>query len=301
VPVFVYAVPILGEYGRSRAFLPVRPPRGWPTPANRRAARAQRELYAVCDELIAQRRAHRSASDDLLNLLIEARAEGEGLDDTEIRDQVLIFLFAGHDTTTIALTFALHLLGHHPEVQRRVREEADAVLDERIPTAADVEALRYTTMVFKEAMRLYPPVYAYGRRTTGRQRIGPYEIPSDSDVYVSQWVTHRHPAFWDDPDRFSPERFAPEREAARHRHAYFPFGAGPRACIGQHFALLEGAIALAVIVGRLELATPAESVALAPRITLHPVAMMPCRLTIPRRADRPSERRSDDGGVGAGR
>jgi cytochrome P450 len=299
VAVFVHATPVLGEYGRRRAFLPVRPPREWPTPANRRAARAKRDLYAVCDEIISRRRAGDGTSDDLLSLLTDARAEGEALDDTEIRDQVLIFLFAGHDTTTIALTFALHLLGRHPEVQDRVREEAGAVLGGRAPTAADIAALPYTAMVLKEAMRLYPPVYAYGRRSAGPQRIGAYDIPSHSDVYVSQWVTHRHPEFWDDADRFYPERFTREREAARHRHAYFPFGAGPRACIGQHFAMLEGVIALAAIVGRIALATPSDSISLAPRITLHPISGMPCRLTLPGAAHRPASRRTGIAGAGA--
>ena len=132
--VFRRAVPSLGEHALRRAYLPVRPPRSWPTPGNLRAARAQRALYAVCDELIAQRRAGGTEADDLLSLLVGARAEGEALDDAEIRDQVLIFLAAGQDTTALALTFALHLLGHHPDVQGRVREEADRVLGERAPT-----------------------------------------------------------------------------------------------------------------------------------------------------------------------
>lgn len=192
---------------------------------------------------------------------------------------MLIFILAGHDTTAVALTFALYLLGRHPAEQGRVREEVDGLLGRGTPGAQDVPALPYTTTVFKEAMRLFPPVYSFGRRTTGPQRVGPYDIPPGSDVYVSQWVTHRHPDFWDAPEHYFPEHFTPEREAARHRHAYFPFGAGPRACIGQHFAMLEGVIALAVIVRRLELATPSGSVALAPRITLHPACAVPCRLT----------------------
>ena len=202
----------------------------------------------MSDELIADRRASGGGGDDLLSLLVAARDGDERLDDAEIRDQILIFLLAGHDTTAVALTFGLHLLGLHRDAQRRVRDEVDAVLGDRAPTADDVESLAYTTMVLKEAMRLYPPAWGLGRRTGDGDSIDGYDIPPGSDVAVSAWVTHRHPDFWDEPARFNPERFPPERESGRHRHAYFPFGAGPRACIGQYFSMLEAAIALAVIV-----------------------------------------------------
>jgi cytochrome P450 len=162
VPVVARAFPVLGEYARGRAFAPARIPRSWPTRSNRRAARAQRDVYAVCDGLIAQRRAAPGAGEDLLSLLVDARDNGEQLDDAEIRDQVLIFLLAGHDTTALALTFALHLLGRHSDAQRRLRDEVDTVLRGRAPTAEDLDALAYTTMVLKEAMRLYPPAWGLG-------------------------------------------------------------------------------------------------------------------------------------------
>src|SRR5919109_208512 len=279
VPVVAEAFPILDEYARARAFAPARLPRGWPTPSNRRALRAQRAVYGVCDELIAQRRAAPGSGDDLLSLLVDARNDGEQLDDAEIRDQVLIFLLAGHDTTALALTFALHLLGRHPDAARRLRDEIDDVLGDRTPTAEDFDALAYTSMVLKEAMRLYPPAWGLGRRTVAGDRIDGCDIPPGADVAVSAWVTHRHPGFWEDPERFDPERFAPEREAERHRHAYFPFGAGPRACIGQYFSMLEAVIALAVIARRYELASATERIPLAPRITLNPGAPVPCRVT----------------------
>ena len=232
----------------------------------------------MCDELIAARRADGGDGDDLMSLLVGAREDGETLSDAEIRDQVLIFMLAGHDTTAIALTFALHLLGQHPEAQARVRAEAAEVCAGRTPDAGDVERLAYTTMVLKEAMRLYPPAWGFGRRVTGGDEVGGYAVPPGADVIVSPWVTHRHPAFWAEPERFDPERFAPDAEAARHRHAYFPFGAGPRACIGQYFSLLEAAILLAVIVRDHEVASLARTVPLAPRITLHPAAPVPARL-----------------------
>jgi cytochrome P450 len=283
VPVAAEAFPVLGEYGRARAFAPVRIPHGGPTPRNRRALRAQRAVYGVCDELIEQRRAAPTEGADLLSLLVEARDDGEQLDDAEIRDQVLIFLLAGHDTTAIALTFALHLLGRHPAAARWLREEVDDVLGGRTPTAEDYDALAYTTMVLKETMRLYPPAWGLGRRTIAGDQIDGRDIPPGSDVAVSAWVTHRHPEFWAHPHRFDPERFAPEREAERHRHAYFPFGAGPRACIGQYFSMLEAVIALAVIAQHYEVVSLTERVALAPRITLHPGAPVPCRLIARRR------------------
>jgi cytochrome P450 len=283
VPVVAYAFPVLGSYARKRAFAPLRLPRGWPTPSNRRAARAQRAVYAACDELIASRRAVRAEGDDLLSLLVAARDGDERLDDAEIRDQVLIFLLAGHDTTAIALTFALHLLGRCGDAQRRVREEVDAVIGDGTPTADDAAALSYTTMVLKEAMRLYPPAWGLGRKATTNDRINGCEIPAGADVAVSAWVTHRHPSFWEEPERFIPERFAPDREAERHRHVYFPFGAGPRACIGQYFSMLEAVIALAVITQHYELSSASERIPLAPRITLHPAAPVPCRLRQRRR------------------
>jgi cytochrome P450 len=288
VPVVGYAFPLLGSYASSRARNPVPPPRSWPLPSNRRARRAQAALHDTCRDLIDERRASDADSDDLLGLLIAARDGGDALDDAEIRDQVLIFLLAGHDTTAIALTFALHLLGHDRAAQERVRAEVADAVGDRTPGAADVERLPYTTMVLKEAMRLYPPAWGVGRRLAGRDQIGGHELPAGADVIVCPWVTHRHPDFWERPDRFEPERFTPAAEAERHRHAYFPFGAGPRACIGQYFSMLEATILLAVLVRDHALESVDDRVPLVPRITLHPAAPVLSRLSpaarVPRRA-----------------
>ena len=258
----------------------MRLPREWPTPANRRALRAQRAIRDVCEDLIARRRTEPGGArgDDLLSLLVAARDGGEALDDAEIRDQILIFMLAGHDTTAIALTFALHLLGRHPDVQRRLHEEVDTVLGGRAPTADDLERLPYATMVLKETMRLYPPAPAVGRRTAEGDVIDGWEIPPGSDVVLSAWTTHRHPAFWAEPERFDPDRFTPDEEAGRHRHAYFPFGAGPRACIGQYFSMLEAVIALAVIAQAYTVSAPDVDIPVAPRITLHPAGPVPCTI-----------------------
>jgi cytochrome P450 len=273
-------VPFLSRRAFVRSITPVKIPQHWPTPGNRKGARAQAEVYGVVDELIARRRAHPTGREDLLSLLLEAQDPegGVALDDGEVRDQALIFLLAGHETTATSMTFALHLLGLHPGVQGRCQEEADAVLADRPPVLEDVGNLRYTTMSVKEAMRLYPAAYAMPRLTEVDDEINGYAIPAGSVAVVSPWLTHRHPAFWDDPARFDPERFTPEREKARHRYAYFPFGGGPRACIGQYFSMLEAVIVTAMLVRAYRFTSPPGPVPLLPGITLRPRRAMPCRI-----------------------
>jgi cytochrome P450 len=278
LPVVAQTFPFLGDRALARAIAPVRLPRACPTPVNRHAQRARRALHRVCDDLIAGRRAAGGEAEDLLTLLVAARDRGEIRDDAEIRDQLLIFLFAGHDTTALAITFALHLLGRHPAVQQRLCEEVDGALGDGLSGAIDEARFPYAAMVLKEAMRLYPPAWGLSRRTAGGDRIGGYDIPPGENVILSQWVTHRHPDVWPDPSRFDPERFAPACEAERPRHAYFPFGAGPRACIGQRFSLLEAVIALAAIVQSFEVTAMSERVELAPQLTLHPAGAVPCAL-----------------------
>jgi cytochrome P450 len=270
----------LGEAVRRRAMAPLRPPVGWPTPVNWRLARAQLALYEVCDQIIARRRASGSGGEqDLVGLLLAARDDGSGLSDAEIRDQVLIFLLAGHETTSTALTFTLDLLGRHPEVQRRVRAEVDEVLGDRTPTAGDVPALALTTRTLKEAMRLYPSAPLIGRMAVADDELCGYRIPARSNLAVVPWVIHRHPGFWDEPGRFDPERFTPEREKARHHYAWLPFGGGPRGCIGQHFSMLESVIALAMLVRDFEFAAPAAEPRYTNHITLRPTSGVPSRVS----------------------
>lgn len=262
-----------------RAMAPVRLPRHWPTPLNRRMTDAQRALFAACDEIIARRERASSADEDMIGLLLQARDAAASLDHAEVRDQVLVFLLAGHETTSIGLTYALHLLGRHPYVQRRVREEVDAVIGDRMPTASDVADLPYTTMALKEALRLYPPAPLIGRRAARDDRICGYDIPAGMDVVLAPWVVHRHPQFWDDAERFDPGRFAPVHEKARHRYAWFPFGGGPRACIGQHFAMMESVIALAALVRDFEFSAPLDEPPYTSHITLRPTKGVPSRIT----------------------
>ncbi len=280
LPVVQQAFGPLAEALVRRAASPVRLPLRWPTPGNRRLTRAQQALYAVCDEIIARRRTASARREDLLGLLVDARDDGNALTDSEVRDQVLIFLLAGHETTSTALTFTLRLLGRHPDVQERVRDEVDAIGG--IPTAQDATRLPYTTMALKEAMRLYPSAPLMARRAVADDQLCGYHIPAGTDVVLAPWVIHRHPAFWDEPERFDPERFTPEREKARHRYAWFPFGGGPHSCIGQHFSMLESTIALAGLVREFEFTAPADDPRCTANITLRPTTGVPCLVT-PRR------------------
>jgi cytochrome P450 len=276
------AFPVLNRRAFRRGTSPLAAPASWPTPDNRRSAQARRALYGVVDDLIADREQTGADGDDLLSRLLRARdpSTGEAMDMQQVRDEALIFLLAGHETTSTALTFTLQLLGRHPAEQRLLHDELDAVLDGRSPTVEDAPAMARTTMAIKEAMRLYPPAYALGRLAAREAEIGGYPIPAGANVVVSQFATHRHPQFWEDADAFDPMRFSPEREAARHSHAYFPFGAGPRACIGSYFAMLEATIAVAVLLQRFQVHSLLTDVPLdTAGITLRPKGAVPIRLT----------------------
>jgi cytochrome P450 len=257
----------LGGAVRQRSVAPVRLPRSWPTATNRQLERARRELFAVCDQIISDRRSRSTSEPDMLGLLIDARDSGTAMTDAEVRDQVLIFLLAGHETTSTALTFALYLLARHQDVQAEVRAEVDEI--DGVPNAAQA-ALPYTTMVLKETMRIFPSAPLTGRRSVADDEISGYLFPAGSDVLLAPWVTHRHPEFWESPQVFDPLRFTPEREKGRHRYAWFPFGGGPRACIGQHFSMLESTIALAGLLQNFTFTATGDEPKYTSHITLRP-------------------------------
>jgi cytochrome P450 len=281
IPVIRDAFPRLGEHVRRRARNPLRLPRNWPTRAQRRAAAAQRSLYQVVESIIEQRHGVAGDEADLISLLLAARDPHTGapLSGAEIRDQVLTFLLAGHETTSTALSFTLHLLGHHPDLQRRVQRELDRVLGRRVPAVDDLAKLTYTTMVIKEAMRLYPPVPAVGRQTPSGDHIGGYAIPPGSTVILSPWITHRRPDLWAEPHQFNPDRFDPTAASERHRYAYFPFAGGVRGCIGEHFAMTEAIVATAALLNAYTLETIPGPVALQAGLTLRPARPLQCQLT----------------------
>ena len=228
-----------------------------------------RIVYAIIDE----RRAHpQRERDDLLNMLLDSRYDdGSPMPIKQVRDEVMALLVAGHETTANTLSWTWYLLDQYPEVVAQLEGEIDAALAGGVPDVTDFHRLTYTEKVVQEAMRLYPSAWSISRRALGDDEIGGYFIPAQSIVAMSPYTMHRHPAFWDEPDRFDPERFAPEQVAARPRFAYFPFGGGARQCIGNNFAMMESMIIIPAISGRFRLrrvsTEPVEGHAL---VTLRP-------------------------------
>jgi cytochrome P450 len=218
-------------------------------PATRELRRNVGILDGVVDDIIRRRRASGEDVPDLLGLLMGARDEdtGQAMDDRQLRDEVMTIMLAGHETTALALTWTFYLLAQHPEWRERLEGEVDRELGGRAPLMVDLPRLPLTRMVLEEAMRLYPPAWGVGRWCNEADVVSGYDVPAGSVVSFSTFLLHRHPEFWDEPERFDPERFTPEREAARPRFAYLPFGGGPRQCIGRDFALAEGIILLATI------------------------------------------------------
>lgn len=275
--------PVINEHARRRAMSPLSVPRSWPTPANRRATAARRDLYTVCDRIIAARRPENTPSErrgeDMLSLLTGQADQETAPTDKELRDQLLVFLLAGHDTTAFALGCSLHLIARHPENQDRAREEIEHVLAGRPPRTGDLAHLPHLTGVVKEVLRLYPPAPVIGRRTAEDVQVQGHPIPAGTDVLVSPWVTHRRFEDWPDPERFDPGRFTPQLEAARARYAWFPFGGGPRACIGQGLAMLELVLILATVLSAFRITAVDEQLRLAQGVTLRSVGPGRCRLT----------------------
>ncbi|HEX8422351.1 MAG TPA: cytochrome P450 [Pyrinomonadaceae bacterium] len=257
-----------------RMWQPIKLPVTFPTRANRVFLRAIRESEQVIYRMIEARRRGEVATDDLLSLLMRARDEetGEAMSDEQLRAEAATILTAGHETTALALSWAWYLLSLHPEVEAKLHAELEAVLLGRAtPAVADLPRLTYTRMVVEEALRLYPPAWVIGRTAIHDDEIGGYRIKAGSEIIMCLYVTHRHPEFWDEPDKFDPERFSPERVAARPRYAYFPFGGGPRQCIGNNFALMEAQLVLATVATRYRLRlTPGQRVEPEASITLHP-------------------------------
>ena len=257
-------------------------PPGWPNRRRQQAGEALRSLDELMYRLIAERR-RRPATDttgaaeppaDLLQRLLEVRDEegdGAGLTDKEIRDQLVTFFMAGHETTSHALTWTFYLLSQHPQVVARLQAEIARVLGARPPRFEDFDALSYTEQVFKESMRLFPPVYAVARKAITDTRIGGYQVPAGSEIGLWIYMPHRDPRWFDRPDAFEPERFADADSLQRMKHAYLPFGIGARTCIGKSFATLEGVLLLATVAQRFSLAlAPGHRFGLKPRVTLIP-------------------------------
>ncbi len=245
-----------------------------PLPATLRFRKARARLDATIYRLIGERRQSGVDHGDLLSMLLLAQdTEGDGgrMTDLQLRDEAMTIFLAGHETTANALTWTWYLLSRHPEVEARFHAEVDAALGGRMPTVDDMPRLPYTRMVLTESMRLYPPAWIVGRRALGPFEARGYAIPARSLVLLCQYLVHRDARWFPDPTRFDPDRWTPERQAERPRFSYFPFGGGPRVCIGEQFAWMEGVLLLATIAQRWRLRlVPDQPIALQPIITLRP-------------------------------
>lgn len=268
-----------------RGFAPHPTPMWLPTGANRRLAAGLSNMREVVDDIIAQRRSKPAAeqSQDMLGLLLNSRdAENidDGMSDAEVADQVLIFLLAGHDTTATTLACLLVELARSPKWQQTVQDELTQVLEGRPATANDLASLPWTMNAVREAMRLYPAAHSIGRSNVHDEVLDGYRIPARSTIVVSPWTVHRSPKIWDDPETFDPRRFnlPPGQLPGGHKYAWFPFGAGPHACIGMQLAMLETPIVLATILQTYGLSTSLKSIPLQPAISLHPAAPLPLQL-----------------------
>lgn len=245
-----------------------------PVPGSGKLRSAVGRLNEIIFAMIAERRASPRRPGDLLEMLLDAKDEnGRGMSDRQIRDEAVTLFLAGHETTALALSWTWFLLARHPEIACQLQDELDRVLAGRSPVAEDLPRLRYTEMVIQESMRLYPPAWGVGRQAIGPFEIGEYRLPAGTNVFISQWITHRDARFFPDPLRFDPERWRndPVRSGRLPRFAYFPFGGGPRVCIGASFAMMEAVLLLAAIASKFQMTlVPGPRVDILPTITLRP-------------------------------
>ena len=268
------AMTFLMRYSLRRARSPMRIPAGWPTPKNKRATKEfdflDSLVYRIIDERKAQGNGRRHH--DLLSLLMGAMDEdGTQMTPRQLRDETMTLFLAGHETTALTLSWTWYLLGRNPAAAARLHEELDGVLGGREPGVADLERLPYLNAVISEVLRMYPPAYIMARTSIAPSSIGGYEFPTGSTIMVSQWVMHRDPRYYDDPDTFRPERWLDGLAGRLPAGAYFPFGDGPRRCIGQGFALLESALVIASLAQRFRFELePGMTVAPEPLVTLRP-------------------------------
>ena len=265
---------------RFQGLLPL--PLWLPTPGNLRLRRAVRRLDGIIYGFIRDRRRQPEDKGDLLSLLLQARDADDGtrMTDRQVRDEAMTLFLAGHETTALSLSWAWYLLSQHPEVEEKLLAEVNRVLPGRLPRVEDVPSLRYTDAVLQETMRLYPPAYTIGREATEDCTIGGYPVRTGTTVLMSQWVVQRDGRFFAEPDSFRPQRWLGDVTKKVPKFAYFPFGGGPRLCIGNTFALMEMALVLATITPRFRYKlAPGEKVEPLPTFTLHPNPGVPAVIT----------------------
>jgi cytochrome P450 len=251
----------------------VAPPEWAPTPANRRFRESRNVLHGIMERIIESRRTLRDDEQppDLLGgLMTTADPEtGEKMSDVQVRNELMTFMFGGHETVASGMAWTLYLLSKHPEVRRRARAEVDETLGGRVPTKDDIWNLKYLGCVINESLRLYPPVSLISRTPIQDDVVGGYRVPAGSMCLISSYISHRHPDFWDNPEGFDPDRWLPERSEGRRKDAWFPFSGGPRQCIGGYFGLIEMHIVMSMVLQRFEVDLfPGHPVKPRPGITL---------------------------------
>jgi cytochrome P450 len=244
-----------------------------PTRAHRQFHAAAREIDEIVYKIIGERRASGIDHGDLLSMLLAAHDEDDGsqMTDRQLRDEVMTLFLAGHETTALTLSWAWYLLAQNPEAEKKFHTELDEVLAGRPPTVADLPRLKYTEMIAKESMRLYPPAFGVGREAIEECEIGGYRVPAGSQLFMFQWAMQRDPRYFAEPEQFHPDRWTEEFANQLPKYAYFPFGGGPRACIGNYFAMMEVVLLLATIGQQFRFSlVPGHPVSLMPAMSLRP-------------------------------
>jgi cytochrome P450 len=264
---------LMGKFLR-QAGLALLLPAWVPLPTSQLLKRAVGRLDKVIYGIIEQRRASGQMSGDLLSEFLQVQDdEGIGMTDRQLHDEIMTLFLAGHETTANVLSWTWLLLGQNPEVEEKLIEELQSVLGGRAPTTSDLPRLIYTDTVLRESMRLYPPVWVIGRRALAPFRLGEYELPADTNVLISQLIIHKDARYFPEPERFDPERWSSgdPRGESLPRFAYFPFGGGPRVCIGAGFGMMEGVLLLATIAQQFRIQTaPGYTAKMQPSVTLRP-------------------------------
>jgi cytochrome P450 len=264
-------VGVLLTHASNRLVSPVDPPEWIPIPAHRRFLGAQRSFDNLIYEIIAERR--QNPGDDLLSMFLQAVDEetGEAMDDVQVRDEVRTMFIAGHETTATSLGWTWYLLSSYPAIAAKLRAELAEVLGGRTPTVNDLPNLPYLWRVIQESLRLYPPIWMYLRTALTDDEVGGQWIKAGKNIYISPFITHRHPDFYENPEGFDPSRFEPEKTKSWHRFQYFPFGGGPRKCIGNSFAITEMQLVVATALQRFELErVPGHPVVISAGLSLRP-------------------------------
>lgn len=261
------ALEVVMNRSEKRLERPIDIPDRVPTPGNRRYQHALSALDSIAEEIIE---AHDISGDNVVSRLLQAKTQTDTFDDEQIKDEVVTLLLAGHETTALALTYTLYLLATNPKQADRLRAELDEELSGDAPLKDDIENLPYTKRTIREGMRMYPPTQGIAREVVEPVNIGGYEFSKGTTVSIQQWVLHRDSRFYEDPEEFRPERWSQEFRDSLPRFAYFPFGGGPRRCIGENFAKQEARLALATIAKNWEFEAVTEELSFSPSLTLRP-------------------------------